>query len=481
MLRKNFSRKIEIDTILKYLELITKFVAVMIIIATVIGGLNIHSYLKDINHLFLFSDVVGISYASISALVSYFLFVFMVSLGFLSPFIIPVFIFLISSDNNKNNNPANKTTNKNPQSVFNPSQKLLGFSKKAKELLLYPALYTTPIFMAVGVAVLPITIVILLICYLPIYILNFLVRELFFGKERGLSFIVLSKFVHWVLFLCVIGTTLIVFFGNSFSEYLLYGPTLFFSIVSFLYTIQFIKNNHNQKELTFENIIFTALLSIILAFSSMLYFLFVVYPTINIVKYEIVFILFYFLSVLLFGFFCFLSHSVICDYFQKKTYDYTEKHNMKLIVAGFAFVFVYTLYLSYFSDYNISLYATRFIERPTNASWYLIHNGNTTSETINGMTKDDIKYRQQSFIPNGWQQYCKDDVWDRMNMRHCPTLKNDNALYGYMAWNLGKAKVFCPQSVDFFKTDDKKQRNAMSQACMQIDGNLLQPIGADYL
>lgn len=113
MLRKNFSRKIEIDTILKYLELITKFVAVMIIIATVIGGLNIYSYLKDINHLFLFSDVIGISYASVSALVSYFLFVVMIAVGFLSPFIMTIFLFLISNNSSENRNQANKKTNNN--------------------------------------------------------------------------------------------------------------------------------------------------------------------------------------------------------------------------------------------------------------------------------------------------------------------------------------------------------------------------------
>lgn len=116
-----------------------------------------------------------------------------------------------------------------------------------------------------------------------------------------------------------------------------------------------------------------------------------------------------------------------------------------LILLAFSFILTIA---TPFSD--LSLYIPRFIERPTNSSWYLIHNGNTTSETINGMTKDDIKYRQQSFIPNDWQQYCKDDVLDRMNMRHCPTLKNDNALYGYFAWNLGNTKAFCLQSVDFF-------------------------------
>lgn len=478
MLNRNFLRKIKIDNILKYLELATKLVAIIMIVATIIGGLNIYSYLKDINHLFLFSDVVGISYASVSALISYFLFVLVVSLGFLSPFIIPVFLLLISN-NNEYNNQENKTPSNNSKSVFNPSRKLLVFTKNIKKLLLYPVLCIIPIFTALGVAVLPIIIMILLICYLPIYVLNFSVRELFFGKERYLSFIILSEFVHWVSFLCVIGITLIVFFGNGFSEYLLYCLTLIFVIVSFLYTMQFFKNIQNQKVLNFEKFLSIILLSIISVFPAILYFMFVIYPTVNIVKYEIAFILFYFFSILLFGLSCFTSYIFTYDYFFEKKFYY--EYNISLIFINIILIFVYTIYLSYFSAYNISLHPLRFIEKPQNSSWYIIHNGNTASETINGMTKDEIKYRQQFFIPNSWQQYCKDDIFDSINMQNCTTLRNENALYGYMAWNLGNAKVFCPQSVDFFRTDNQNERNVMSQKCLVINGKYLQLVSEYYL
>lgn len=132
-----------------------------------------------------------------------------------------------------------------------------------------------------------------------------------------------------------------------------------------------------------------------------------------------------------------------------------------------------------FSD--LSLHIPKFIEKPKNSSWYLIHNSNTTSETVNGMTKDEIKSRRQSFIPNGWQHYCKDDIFNNVNMRNCPTLRNENALHGYMAWNLGNTKVFCPQSVDFFQADTKEQRYKMSEKCLVIDGKYLQPISAKYV
>lgn len=303
---------------------------------------------------------------------------------------------------------------------------------------------------------------ILMICYSPIYIINFLVRELFFGKERELSFIVLSKFFHWVSFLCVIGITLIIFFGNSFSKYLLYILTSFFVIVSFLYKIQFVKNIQGQKGLNFEkllSIIFSSLMSV---FPAILYFMFVIYPTVNIVKYEIVFILFYFFSIVSFGLSCFVSHIVASDYFLgKKFYD---QYNIILIFINIFFIFAYTIYLSYFSAYNISLYAPRFIEKPQNSSWYILHNGNTNSDKINGFSKTEIQNLKLEFKPQD------KDVKD---------IKNPNTLYGYMAWNLGNTKVFCPQSVDFF--DDKGNNKEKSEKCLVIDGKYLQLISDYYI
>lgn len=480
MLRKNFSRKIKIATILNCLELVTKFIAIMIIIATVIGGLNIYSYLTDINHLFLFSDVVGISYASISALVSYFLFIFVVSIGFLSPFIIPISLLLISNENKENNNQANKETNKNPQSVFNPSQKLAGFTKKIKSCCIFILLYASPLLLIV-VPLLPILLLLATVCFLPIYILNFLVRELFFGKERNLSFGILSKFIHWISFLCTLSIVLIMFFGNRFSEYLLYAVFLFFISISFLYTRLFTKNIYGKKGLGFEKSLSIITLSVFSILPSLLHFLFVVYPTINIVKYEIAFILFYIFSILLFGLSCLLSHSTIYDYFWEKKFYYTKKYDMKLIVVNFIPIFIYVLYLSYFSAYNMSLYSLRFIEKPQDSSWYLIHNGNTNSNTINGLTQTDIIQAKEIFnaqncdgLTDKVQENCKNDNKKIFNQRQ-------NALYGYMAWNLGNTKVFCPVSVDFFKADNQDKRNEMSKKCLVIDSKHLQLVSGYYL
>lgn len=461
MLRKNFSRKIEIDAILKYLELITKFVAVMIIIATVIGGLNIYSYLKDINHLFLFSDVIGISYASVSALVSYFLFVVMIAVGFLSPFIMTIFLFLISDNSSENRNQANKKTNNNQQSVFNPSQKLLEFINKIKSLLQFIILCISPICLIL-IPLLPIILVICTICFLLFYIANLLIKELFFGKENKLSFTVLSKFVHWVSFLCTISITLIVFFSNDLLKIFLYGTIISFALISCFYTSLFIKNMYNKKVLVSEKLFLIIPFSFIPTTPSLLHFLLVVYPTANIVKYEIAFILFHIFSILLFGLSCLLSHIAIYDYFQEKTSFLSKKYDMRLIFTNLAPVLLYVFYLLYFSNQNISLYTLRFIEKPKNSSWYLIHNGNTTSDKINGFDTKQINILKKEFSKS----------------YQCTGIEG-NILYGYMAWNLGNTKVFCPQSVDFF--DNAGDNKEKSEKCLVIDGKYLQPISAKYV
>ncbi|MDO4897583.1 MAG: hypothetical protein Q3971_09505 [Moraxella sp.] len=127
-----------------------------------------------------------------------------------------------------------------------------------------------------------------------------------------------------------------------------------------------------------------------------------------------------------------------------------------LLTTGF-----FTMYTR-FSD--LSLYVPKFIEKPQNSSWYIIHNGNTNSEKINGLSKTEIQTLKHEFKPKN-----KDDE----------NIKNPNALYGYMAWNLGNTKVFCPVSVDFF--DDKDNNEENSKKCLVIDGKYLQPISKYYL
>lgn len=138
------------------------------------------------------------------------------------------------------------------------------------------------------------------------------------------------------------------------------------------------------------------------------------------------------------------------------------------------------VFLSLFTKFSdLSLYAPRFIERPQDSSWYLIHNGNTTSKTINGITSNNLKSYKEIYLPVGWNRYCYDDILNSVNIYNCKTTNNPNAIYGYMAWNLGNTKIFCPQSVDFF--DNEGDNKDKSTKCLVIDGRYLQPISEYYL
>ncbi|MFA9486440.1 hypothetical protein ACERC6_06175 [Moraxella sp. E33BD] len=185
--------------------------------------------------------------------------------------------------------------------------------------------------------------------------------------------------------------------------------------------------------------------------------------------------------------------------------SFSPKDSNRLV--GFICVFIFIGFVAFLGGYtkfsDLSLYAPRFIERPSNSSWYLIHNGNTTSQTINGMTKEDIKQKKElrfhakdceDYLGESYKEKCETDNQDTLNQR-------PEALYGYMAWNLGDIKVFCPVSVDFFEfsADENQRLNQAdkedgniekekshilaekSRQCIAINKQFLQPVSGYYL
>lgn len=81
------------------------------------------------------------------------------------------------------------------------------------------------------------------------------------------------------------------------------------------------------------------------------------------------------------------------------------------------------------------LHPLRFIETPENSSWYLLYNNaqqNNGFQEINGINELDLKRLKSRFRDKN--KTTKD--------------KRKNALYGYMAWNLGDTKLFCPSTAD---------------------------------
>lgn len=174
-------------------------------------------------------------------------------------------------------------------------------------------------------------------------------------------------------------------------------------------------------------------------------------------------------------------------FYKERKQSFSQKNDSVFMgVICVSFLILSVVILSFFTKFSdLSLYIPRFIEKPQDSSWYLIHNDNNTSKIINGLSKTNIKNYKHVFEPNSWREICKEDVFTNTNMSNCSMLDeyvkdmNDNALYGYMTWNLGNIKVFCPQSVNFF--DDKGNNKEKSEKCLVIEGKYLQPINEYYL
>lgn len=132
----------------------------------------------------------------------------------------------------------------------------------------------------------------------------------------------------------------------------------------------------------------------------------------------------------------------------------------------------------------------RFTEKPNDSSWYLLHNNfqkNDGTQEVSGIEKADLLRLKEKFQHPSWHT-----GWQCFNLPY----QRNNALYGYMAWNLGNTKVFCPASVrndenaeckgtgqDNKCTEDEQKRankTAFSQ-CLVIDGKFLQIMDEQYI
>ena len=136
-------------------------------------------------------------------------------------------------------------------------------------------------------------------------------------------------------------------------------------------------------------------------------------------------------------------------------------------------VILMCLILLAFSNKISVLNFTHFIEIPENSSWYLLHNNfqqNNGFQETNGINKSDLKKLKKYFT----------------KPKQCSKLDpRENALYGYMAWNLGDTKVFCPPTTDNTKIDDiekwKIPADKLAKECIVISGKALQIMPESYI
>jgi hypothetical protein len=364
------------------LEIITKFVSIMTIIAVLSGFLTIFSYLLKISHLHIFPNVVSSPSSAVAILVVYLIFSLIVAFGFLSSFMIGCNIFLIKKDFYHNNN------------VKIDNNYLIYFSYKIHSL----------------------NIVIFVI--LNIYILYIVLKIIRFSKYG---------FVY----------LLITFF-----------------LLLFIYNIKLLFNRISN----IDNIVFSLASSLFSMIPHICYIYLIFILTLKTIREDYNQIILWVFSVMLFIF------MFICSYFFTRGL-FLGKRLSSYILTPLLMITCYSMSLFVFQEYEITLRKIGFMEKPVDSSWYIIHNGNNTSETINGITKDDTKVLQSKFRHEDMSQYMVD---------------KPNYLYGYMAWNLGDTKVFCPQSVDFFM-EDGIENKTKAQKCLVIDGKYLQLVSASLI
>lgn len=439
------------------------------------GGINVYLYLKKINHLFLFPDNISISNASASIFIVYIIFYIILLFGFLSPFFINIILNHISSNflntnSQKENFPDGVSSNANYLLSTNPwlanAIKCISNTIKSIFSLLRSILSCVNFFK----------------------LLPKIIKNIFFYENKEREIIYYAKFVYWSMFWFIIIFTIIFFIdlilNISFDKYyvnILNFLTATFMIFNVAYGLVFLNQNKLYKNNIWEYRFWIFMIAALHILPVFLHFLFVIIPTVSVLQNIKIFIFFYIFSILIFSFSLFFSYLSFKGFHKNKKYDYIFH-----IMSGL-FVLIYLFYVSIFSNYEVSLYKIRFIEKPQNSSWYIIHNNNSPIETINGINEQDIARYKQKFIPTSWAKFCQADDFSKQNIINCEYLYdytqdiNLNALYGYMAWNLGNTKVFCPQSVDFFKTDNQDERNEMSEKCLVIDGKYLQPISKHFL
>lgn len=137
------------------------------------------------------------------------------------------------------------------------------------------------------------------------------------------------------------------------------------------------------------------------------------------------------------------------------------------------------LFASTFS-YRI-LILTRFIESTNDAAWYLLHNDSQKtdgSQEVSGINVEDLKKLKEKFTCSS--EKTKSNCFPESLLR---AKYRANALYGYMAWNLGSTKVFCPVSFpnDSSGADKHNKKENNSSPCLVINSQYLQPLNARYI
>lgn len=378
----NFWQQYFKNRIKKVFNLLIKILPLFTFFIIVLGILHIYQYLKFVNYDFLFPDVIGEPSLAITIIMVQFLFAVTLAVGFLSPFLLNIFVYTESSRNDT--------------------------------YLILKIFHT------------------LSICY------------------------TIFNFICFIMAL----------FGNFAFDDFIYFSSFCFLILA-IRACYVLRTYYKVK--TTEPFI----LSLLVAIPYCLYFSSSLYPIVQTVadKENFVWLVFIISHLLI------IFNSVMAIFYAKSQHKNQVFPTICIILVIFGY-----FHLIPYQNYEVSLHKPKFIEKTQNSSWYLIHNGNTKSDKINGLSETEIQNLKLEFKPQD---------------KNVKNIENPNALYGYMAWNLGNTKVFCPVLVDFFKfTADEESRinqskdiaktkteiqQEKSDKCLVIDGKYLQLVSGYYL
>ena len=201
--------------------------------------------------------------------------------------------------------------------------------------------------------------------------------------------------------------------------------------------------------------------------------------------------------------FILITITIVSIYIYNNLIDSLNSNYKKSIIKGLMTysITILCLMIVGFSDKIAILYFTHAIETPKNSSWYLLHNNfqqNNGSQETNGIDKNDLIKLKQNFKCS----ILSEEEKARKGIENCSSIpeQRNNALFGYMAWNLGDTKVFCPPTIDNTKadstkikdedsktknvdpkTEEQKEADKLAEECIVISGKALQIMPESYI
>lgn len=160
--------------------------------------------------------------------------------------------------------------------------------------------------------------------------------------------------------------------------------------------------------------------------------------------------------------------------------ELSQKNNKIILTCIILPIFFFTIYFLPSSIFTLdSIHFIRFTETPKNSSWYLLHNNfqqNNGFQETNGINKSDLKELKNHFYKSN---LCTEKELKEHTLQYYSTqTSRENALYGYMAWNLGDTKVFCPSYVN---NKFSNINNQITDNCIVISGKALQILPEGYI